>query len=132
MQGPSVPLRSPSPHGHRFPLSGDLFPLRASLFGHLSVKGLGPLIVRVPGCPKNRGPQLAQSIHHHHGTPPLGLLPDSEVTDEKKLRCIPFPWENMGKGYYAKGPKRRVFTIEALDPDEEKWRVSAVVVYTFS
>ena len=29
----------------------------------------------------------------------LGLSPDPEVTEQKKLWCIPFSWENKGKGY---------------------------------
>ena len=31
--------------------------------------------------------------------PFLGLSPDPEVTEQKKLWCIPFSWENKGKGY---------------------------------
>ena len=29
----------------------------------------------------------------------LGLSTDPEVTEQKKLWCIPFSWENKGKGY---------------------------------
>ena len=36
----------------------------------------------------------------------------------------------QGKRAYAVGPERRVYTIEASDPEKEKRRVSTVVVYT--
>ena len=38
----------------------------------------------------------------------------------------------LGKRVHNIGPERRVYTIEASDPEKEKWRVSTVVVYTFS
>ena len=61
----------------------------------------------------------------------LGLFPDPEVTEQKELWCTPFSWENKGKGVYTIGPERRVYTIEASDPEKEKRTVSTVVVYTF-
>ena len=48
---------------------------------------------------------LPDSFCGRVNTPPLrdpsflGLSPDPEVTEQKKLWCIPFSWENKGKGY---------------------------------
>ena len=59
----------------------------------------------------------------------LGLSPDPEVTEQKKLWCIPFSWENKGEGYTP--PERRVYTIEPQIRKKKKRGVSTVVVYTF-
>ena len=61
----------------------------------------------------------------------LGLSPNPEVTEQKKLWCIPFSWENKGKGVDTIGPERRVYTIEPQTWKKKKRRVSTVVVYTF-
>ena len=51
----------------------------------------------------------------------LGLSPDPEVTEQKTLWCIPFFWENKGKGYtlfklsaYKTGVSMRLFKLQAL------------------
>ena len=59
----------------------------------------------------------------HHSS--LGLSPDLEVKEQKKLWYIPIPWESQGKGVYTIGLERRAHTIEASDP------VSTVVVFSF-
>ena len=58
---------------------------------------------RHPLSPHLLHPHLRQPKKKY--TPPprdpsfLGLSPDPEVTEQKKLWCIPFSWENKGKGY---------------------------------
>ena len=63
--------------------------------------------------------------------PPFpGLSPDPEVTEQKKAMVHTIFLGKQGKRVYTVGPERRVFTIEASDPEKEKRRVSTVVVYT--
>ena len=50
----------------------------------------------------------------------LGLWPDPEVTEKKKLWCIPFSWGKQGKRVYTIGPERRVYTIEPQTPKKKK------------
>ena len=51
----------------------------------------------------------------------LGLSPDPEVTEQKKLWCIPFSWENKER-VYTIGPERRVYTIEPQTRKKKKGR----------
>ena len=59
----------------------------------------------------------------------LGLSPDPEVTEQKKLWCILLSWEKQGKRVYTIGPERRVYTIEPQTPKKKKggfprwWRI---------
>ena len=46
--------------------------------------------------------------------------PDPDVTEQKKLWHIPYPWESKGKMGYTIGLERRVYTIEASDPEKAK------------
>ena len=54
---------------------------------------------------QGRSPLVALILGKKEYTPPprdpsfLGLSPDPEVTEQNKLWCIPFSWENKGKGY---------------------------------
>ena len=60
LKGRPFPVRAPP-----FPLSEasvSLIGLFTCLIIKLSVEGLGSLVVRVPGVPKNMGPQLAKTI----------------------------------------------------------------------
>ena len=58
-------------------------------------------------------------------TPPLwdpsflGLSPDPEVTEQKKLWCIPFSWENKGLAIHLWSGKRGKHH-RASDPEKEK------------
>ena len=61
----------------------------------------------------------------------LRRSPDPEVTEQKKLWCIPFSWGKQGKKVYTIGPERRVYTVEPQTQEKKKRRVSTVVVYTF-
>ena len=49
----------------------------------------------------------------------LGLSPDPEVTEQKKLWCIPFSWENKEKGIHHRSGKRGIHH-RASDPEKEK------------
>ena len=64
----------------------------------------------------------------HPSSPGLSLNP--EVTEQKELWRLPCPLGKQGKRVYTIGPERGVYTIEASDPEKEKWRVSTVGVYT--
>ena len=52
----------------------------------------------------------------------LRLSPDPEVTEQKKLWCIPFSW-GKGKRVYTIGPERRVYTIEPQTRKRKKMGV---------
>ena len=62
----------------------------------------------------------------------LGLSPDSEVTQQEKLWCIPcFPGKTREKGIHHRSGKKGIHH-RASDPTQKiKRRVSTVVVYTF-
>ena len=60
----------------------------------------------------------------------LGLSPDPEVTEQKSYGVY-HVLAKQGKRLYTIGPERRVYTIEASDPEKEERRVSTVVVHTF-
>ena len=49
----------------------------------------------------------------------LGLLPHPEVTEQKQLWCIPFSWENKGKGIHHRSGKKGIHH-EASDPEKKK------------
>ena len=78
-----------------------------------------------------------KSIHHHRGTlfSVCRPTPRSQSTKKAILYTIVFLGK-QGKRVYTIGPERRVYTIEASDPEKEKQkkqkrRASMVVVYTF-
>ena len=48
------------------------------------------------------------------------LSPDPEVTEQKKLWCILFSWENKGKGYTHHRSGKKGIHHRASDPEKEK------------
>ena len=70
-----------------------------------------------------------KSIHHHRGTPPFSVChPTPRTQSKKKLLRIPPSFGKQGKRIYTISPERRVYTIEASNPEKEKRRVSTVVL----
>ena len=65
-----------------------------------------------------RGKKSIHHHHHHRGTFFLGLSPDPEVTEQKKLRCTQFSW--AGKRVFTIGPTKKGTHHRASDPEKEK------------
>ena len=59
-------------------------------------------------------------MHHHRGTPRFSVChPDPEVTEQKKLWCIPFSWETREQGIHHRSGKKGIHH-RASDPEKEK------------
>ena len=62
-----------------------------------------------------------KSIHHHRGTPPFPVCRPTPRSQSKKEAVVyTLLLGKQGKRVYTIGPERRVYTIEASDPEKEK------------
>ena len=58
--------------------------------------------------------------HHHHGTPPFSVCRPTPTSQSKKRYGVYHFLGNQENRVYTIGPERRVYTIEASDPEKEE------------